>query len=116
MSKPDFSGAIVPAIPIATTYPIFGEIALIMLAALFGSLVALSRHTPRPTRVEAALFIFRGVAFASFCAGVAAAALSDRFGLDYYRALSLVSFFIAFIGDDWAKIKEFSIDRWVKKS
>lgn len=98
----------------AAAAPFFGELSIIVLAALFGAMVALSRRAEERRKGYAASFIFRSVCLASFTTGAAASWLSTKTGIEFYRLLWAVAFLIAFIGDDWSKIKEWLIERWVK--
>lgn len=118
ISKPD-PAAIAAAVPVAAATPIYGEYALIVLGALAGSLIALSRITPSPdvarSRWASALFVFRGVTLASVVSGALASWVSARTGVEFYRLLMPVACLIAAVGDDWGKIKDYAIEKWVKK-
>jgi len=115
-AKPD-PAAIAAAIPLAAATPIYGEYAIIVLAALFGSLVALSKMQPDAARSRwfIALFIFRGVAVASVAAGVIASWLSAATGVEFYRWLGLAAFLIAYAVEDLPKVKDMALQRWGNK-
>lgn len=111
------SAAVVSAASVAAASPVFGEFAIIVLAALFGSLVALSRDKRggERRRYHAANFIFRGVCIASFTSGAAASWLSGVSGVELYRLLAPAAFLIAVVGDDWFTVKDWVLERLAKR-
>lgn len=109
--KPDPS-TVAAAVPIVASTPFLGEFGIIVLAALFGAMVSLSRRQIERRKGYATLFMFRAVCLASFTTGAAASWLSARTGIEFYRLLWAVAFLIAYVGDDWAKVKDWAIAKW----
>lgn len=97
--------ATLTALLMASASPILGKYALIMLAAVFGALVALSR-TPQSSRWEGIKQIFRSVCFATALASLAATILARYLDVPAYELLSPAAFLIAVIGDQWFMIKD----------
>lgn len=112
------AAAAATALPVVAAYPVLGEYMVIVLGALFGAFVALSRLPPVEGRGRwfAARFVLSGIAFASVLTGGLASWLSARTGVEFYRLLAPVAFFIAWLGDDWSRMKEMVFDRFGKKS
>ncbi len=103
---------------VAAIGPFCGEYALIVIAALGGSLVALSRAELDQSRrrSQSVTFIFRSVMIASFSTGAAASWISavTGTGVEWYRLVAFVAFFIALVGDDWFRVKDLLISRWTR--
>lgn len=97
--------ATLTALLMASASPILGKYALIMLAAIFGALVALSR-TPQSSRWEGIKQIFRSVCFATALTSLGATVLARYLNVPAYELLSPVAFIIAVIGDQWFSIKD----------
>lgn len=96
--------SILPSLLVVTGYPMYGNLAVIVFAALAGALVALSvRTTPKPERRsrwhDVPTFIFRHVCVASFACGALAAWLSRLTGVELYWWLAFVAFFAAVWAD-----------------
>lgn len=109
--------AVATAVPVVAAYPIYGEFAIIVLGALFGALVALSKLPPAADRGRwsAVKFLFQSITFASFLAGIVAAWLSPRIGIDSYSLLAPVAFMIALNSEIWPKIRDAALEMMVKK-
>ena len=107
IGKPDETTAIAAA-AIAASAPVAGEYAGIVIAALFGSLVALSR-AKQSSRANSALFIFRSVVIASFMTGIAAKIVGGYAGIQAVELTIPLAFIIAFIGDDWFRLKDSAV-------
>lgn len=107
MPKADETTAIASAV-IATSAPLTGQYAGIVIAALFGALVALSR-VQQPTRMNSALFIFRSVVIASFMTGIASRIVAHYAGVQAAELTIPLAFLIAFVGDGWFRIKDAAI-------
>lgn len=105
--------ATLTALLMASASPILGKYALIMLAAIFGSLVALSR-TPQSSRWEGIKQIFRSVCFATALTSLGATVLARYLNVPAYELLSPVAFIIAVIGDQFFDLKDKLIARYVR--
>lgn len=105
--------AALTAASITSAAPLFGEHAWIVLAALFGALVALSKEW-QTTRISAALFIFRAVAISTALTAVATNFLAPHIGQPPNELLLPVAFCIALSGDAIFKLKDWLIAKAVK--
>lgn len=108
LQKPDQT-AVATAI-IGTSSAVAGQYALIILAALFGALVSLSRESSE-TKLRSGWFIFRSVSIATFTAVPAAGLLSAKLGTPAHDLFACVAFLIAFVGDGWFKIRDWLLLR-----
>jgi len=104
IDRTDETTAIASAV-IAASAPFAGQYAGIVIAALFGSLVALSRAR-RESRATSALFIFRCVTIATFMTGIVSRFISSYVGIEAAELTAPLAFLIAIIGDDWFKLKD----------
>jgi hypothetical protein len=109
MSRTDSTTTVASA-GIAATSPLLGDYGVILLAAVLGAAVALSRMQVASRR-DALLFLFRAVAISSMLAGVASAWLSAQIGADAGGLLAPVAFVMAVIGDGWFRVRDWLIDR-----
>lgn len=107
IGKADETTAIASAV-IAASAPFTGQYAGIVIAALFGALVALSR-VKQPTRANSALFIFRAVVIASFTTGIVSRVVAHYAGVEAIELTIPLAFLIAFIGDDWFRLKDSAV-------
>jgi hypothetical protein len=105
--------AALSAAGIVSASPLFGEYAIIVLAALFGALVALSKEWKTP-RISAALFVFRAVSISTALSSVAAAYVAEKLGKPANELLIPVAFSLAMIGDGWFKVRDWMLTK-VKK-
>jgi hypothetical protein len=97
--------ASVTALLMASASPLLAQYALILVAAIFGALVALSR-ADSPKGSQAIGFMFRAVCFSVFLTGACASWLAPHVGLEVYQLISVVSFGIAVVGDGFFAAKE----------
>jgi hypothetical protein len=95
---------------IAAAAPLAGQYALIVLAALAGSLCALSWATTT-TRVDGAKLLMRVVLTATALTGAIAWVLEAKAGFPASKALVPVAFFIGYFGDRWGEIREALVAR-----
>ncbi len=95
----------ITALLMAASSPLFGKYAIILIAALFGGLVALSRMKGF-TKQDGALFIFRSVGFATALTSLAAYMLNNRYQIPEGDMLFPLAFCIALVGDGWFGIKD----------
>ena len=93
------------ALLMASASPLLAQYALILVAAVFGALVALSR-ADSPKGGQAIAFMFRAVCFSVFATGAIASWLAPHVGLEVYQLISVVSFAIAVIGDGFFVAKD----------
>lgn len=107
IGKADETTAVATAV-IAASAPFTGEYAGVVIAALFGALVALSR-AKQASRAHSALFIFRSVAIASFITAIPAKVAASYVGVQAAELMIPVAFIIAVIGDDWFRLKDSAI-------
>ena len=115
MTEPTTStGAGIVAVSVAILGPMAGEYAVIVLAALAGSLWALSRLSTA-SRVDAALLILRLVLTAVVLAGGAAWWLQTQYAWPAQQMLAPVAFAIGAVGDRWTAFFELLYDRWARR-
>ena len=106
MTQDQTSGIV--AASIAAAHPVFGDYGPIVVGAVFGSLMALSRMKST-TRPEAAWFILLNVGLASIFTGVVAKWVATLTTLPAGELLAPVACLIAWIGNDWHRIKDWFI-------
>lgn len=99
---------------IGTSAVVVGQYALIILAALFGAFVALSREDTE-TRSHGAAFIFRAVSISTFTSLFLAGLAYNKWPwlaqMPAHAVLMLVAFWVAFVGDGWFRVKDWAIER-----
>ena len=110
VGKVDATAAITAAGLTAASSSVFGDYATIVVAAVFGGLVALSR-IENPGWWRGVLFLFRAVTIAAGTTAIAARSLSSWTGYDVSELLVPVAGVIAFVGDDWFRVKDAAIAR-----
>lgn len=101
--------ATLTALLMASASPLLGQYAVILLAAIFGGLVALS-WVGNITKREGAWFMFRSVAFATALTSISAELLSRRFNVPAAEFLFPASFLIASVGDKWKSLRDWGIE------
>lgn len=94
--------AVATSTALTVASPIAGDYAIIVIAAVLGASVALSRvdTTKNRRKWDGALYIFRSVAISVAFTGLAAGLLSKWLNHDIAQLLFPVAFFIARLGDD----------------
>jgi hypothetical protein len=95
---------------IGASSTVAGQYALIVLAALFGAFVALSRESKLGT-INGASFIFRAVSISTFTAMLASTYLATKVDVPINTLLLPVAFLIAFVGDGWFKIRDWLVQK-----
>lgn len=95
---------------IATAAPFVGNYSPILVFALLGATIALSRMRGLKAW-PAVLFLFRAVSIAAVFAGVAAEWLSHRLHIDAAYLLAPVALAIAVVGDGWFRAKDWLLER-----
>lgn len=99
---------------VGTSSVIAGQYALIVLAALFGALVALSREGQTSAQSGAA-FIFRAVSISAFTTMFATGWLYTRYpelsALPAHSVIMAAAFLIAMVGDGWFRIKDWLLQK-----
>lgn len=94
----------------AAAAPLAGQYAVIVFAAIGGSLCALSM-AKTTTRVDGAKLLMRVVLTATALTGAIAWLLEAKAGLPASKAIAPVAFFIGMFGDRWGEIREAVVNR-----
>jgi hypothetical protein len=102
----------VMAAVVAAVAPLAGQYAVIVFAALAGSLWALSA-AQTATRLDGAKLLLRLVLTAAVLTGFVAWALEAKTGFPASKAVAPVAFFIGMFGDRWAEVREAIVRRVV---
>jgi hypothetical protein len=103
MTEPASSTTSLTALGIALFGPLFGEYAVILLAALAGGLLPLSSR-PTESRLRGALFLLRVVLTSFIFTGLVVALVEQHTGLSVRLTLAPVAFVLAAIGDRWREL------------
>lgn len=109
LGKIDTQSAVAAA-GITATSSVFGAYAPIVVAAVFGALIALSR-SQLPSWQQAVLFLFRAVSIAAGTTMLAVKALVAATAYDASDLVIPVAGLIALVGDDWFRLKDAAIAR-----
>lgn len=104
MSRADSSTTLATA-SIAAASPALGDYGVILLAALLGAAVSLSRLELGGRR-DALRYLFRAVSISAVLSSGAAAWLSSVLALDASLLLAPVAFLIAVVGDGWFAVRD----------
>jgi hypothetical protein len=100
MAEPQAS---VTALAVALISPLFGQYAVIVFAALAGSLWPLSA-APTATRMDGAKLLLRLVCTSAALSGFVAWALEQKAGFPASQAMAPVAFLIAAMGNRWGEL------------
>lgn len=117
LGKTDSTAA---AAVIAASTPLAGEYAIIVLAALLGALVSLSKMEPHPEamrrRWDGAKFLFRSTAVSCAFTWLAASIAAKMTGQDMYQLLFPVAFAIGWVGDGWIGVRDKLVNKLAKRA
>lgn len=102
--KPDPT-IVLAAGAVTSLSPFFGNYSMIILAALFGGFVALSKEE-RTTREASAMFLFRAVTISTVMTALAASYVADKTGQPISSLMIPVAFSLAMVGDGWFKVRD----------
>lgn len=109
----------VAAVTVAASLPFIGPTASIVVVAVFGAMVALSRQ-PKGSVAASVKFVFRAVAFSLLFTAIAAKVLhhflSELVPFEVAELVLPVAFLIALIGDDWFKVQAWGLGWLSRKS
>lgn len=100
------------AIVVGST-PFIGQTASIVIVALFGAFVAVSR-SKSVSMVETAKQVARAVAFSVFLTVSAAKLAANYLPLESADLVIPLAFLIALVGDDWFKVKGWAMG-WLSR-
>lgn len=100
------------AVVIGST-PFIGQTASIVIVALFGAFVAVSR-AKNESMLETAKQVARAVAFSVFLTVSAAKLASNYLPLESSDLVIPLAFLIALVGDDWFKVKGWALS-WISR-
>ena len=98
---------------VAITLPFAGQTTSIIIVALFGAAVAMSRGK-QGSLLDSAKMMFRAVAFSVFFTMLAVKVASTYLPVESGDLVIPIAFLIAFVGDDWFRLKEWAL-RWVTR-
>lgn len=110
MAEPTISTGGIAAIAVAAMSPVAGEYAVIVFAALAGSLWPLSLASTN--KAMGALLVLRLVLTAAALTGVAAALVGELWHIPATKLLAPIAFAIAAIGDNWRSLIESTTARF----
>lgn len=97
---------------VVVTAPVLGDYAVIVLFAIFGAFVNVSRQLVPGDSPKLAIFAMaRGVLISATFTWLASLWFSGRMSMPLALLLAPVAFAIAFIGDDWFRLKDLAIER-----
>jgi hypothetical protein len=109
MAEPQTSAT---AAIVAAVAPLAGQYAVIVFAALAGSLWALA-SAKTETRLDGAKLLLRLVLTAAVLTGFVAWALEQQTGFPASKAVAPVAFFIGMFGDRWTDVRDAIVQRVV---
>lgn len=91
--------------------PMLGDYVVIVLCAVAGAFVSVSRRDDVAAQpVRSLIAMLRGVLISGVFAWLASAWLAARIDLPVVYLIGPVAFGIAFIGDDWFTVKSLALD------
>lgn len=114
MAEPTSPSVGIVAVAVALLGPMAGEYAVIVLAALAGSMWALAR-ADTPTRMHGALLVLRLIFTAVVLTGGVALLIESTRGWPAHQVLAPVAFGIGAFGERWPAVIEAAIARVIDR-
>lgn len=98
---------------VVASAPMLGDYAVIILFAVFGAFVNVSRQrVPGDAPVLAIVAMARGVLISATFSWLASMWLSGHVSMPLAWLLAPVAFLLAFVGDDWFRLKDLALE-WI---
>lgn len=107
--------ASVAAGAVVAASPVIGDYVVIVLAAIGGAFVNVSKsRTDDESPLKALITMLRGVVISATFAWLASHWMASRIDLPFTLILAPTAFLIAFVGDDWFRLRELALE-WVAR-
>jgi len=101
----------IAAAAVLASAPVLGDYVVIVMFAIFGAFVSVSRRVDIVNApIHGAITMTRAVLISATFSWLAAIWLAARIDLPAVYILAPVAFGIAFVGDDWFRIKDIALD------
>ena len=103
------AGGVIAGVVGATADPTIGDYAVILFCAVAGAFVSVSKRESSPIMTDV-VCMMRGVFIAGVFGWLASHYVAAQIDMPSKLVLGPVSFLIAFVGDDWFRVRSIVID------